>query len=97
MVRCGRKQLGLVRSRSAKLACLIDPEDGADLYLMFNADSEQMVFILPQPPRPGPWRLAVDTAAPAPQGCHAAGEERGLASQTSYAVESHASVMLVAC
>ena len=83
-------------SRSRSLACLIRPEDGPALYLMFNADPEPVAFVLPVPPRPAPWRVAVDTAQPSPRDCHAAGEEGALASQTSYAVGSRSSAMLVA-
>jgi len=83
-------------SRSRSLACLIRAEDGPALYLMFNADPEPITFVLPGPPRPGPWRVAVDTAQPAPRDCHAVGEEDALPSQAGYAVGSRSSVMLVA-
>jgi glycogen operon protein len=83
-------------SRSRNLACLIRAEDGPALYLMFNAEPEPIAFVLPAPPRPGSWRVAVDTASPPPRDCHAAGEEDALASQTSYAVGSRSGAMLVA-
>ena len=57
-----RQQPGLVGFAARSLACLIRGEDGPDLYLMFNADSEPIDFVLPTPPRPAVWRLAVDTA-----------------------------------
>jgi hypothetical protein len=63
---------------------------------MFNADPEPISFVLPVPPRPGPWLVAVDTAQPSPRDCHSTGEEGALASQTSYAVGSRSSVMLAA-
>jgi glycogen operon protein len=87
---------GWSNPRSRSLACLIRAEDGPALYLMFNADSEPISFVLPEPPRPGPWRVAVDTAEPSPQDCRAAGEEGALATQTSYAVGARSSAMLVA-
>jgi glycogen operon protein len=83
-------------SRSRSLACLIRAEDEPALYLMFNADPEPNSFVLPVPPRPGPWLVAVDTAQPSPRDCHATGEESVLASQTSYAVGSRSSAMLIA-
>ncbi len=83
-------------SRRRSLACLIRAGEEPALYLMFNALPEPVTFALPAPPRPGRWRVAVDTAQPSPNDCHAAGEEGDLASQTSYAVGSRTSVVLVA-
>jgi glycogen operon protein len=83
-------------SRARSLACLIRAKDAPALYLMFNADPEPIGFVLPVPPRLRPWRVAVDTAQPSPRDCHAAGEEAALAIQTSYALESRSSAMLVA-
>jgi glycogen operon protein len=83
-------------SRLRSLACLIRAGEGPALYLMFNADPEPITFVLPAPPRPGSWRVAVDTAQPSPRDCHAAGGEGALASQTSYAVGSRSSAVLVA-
>jgi glycogen operon protein len=78
------------------LACLIQGQGVADLYLMFNADAEPIGFVLPPSPRPGPWRLSIDTAQPSPRDFFASGEEFDLANPTSYVVESRASVVLVA-
>jgi hypothetical protein len=63
---------------------------------MFNAGPEPVAFALPAPPRSSRWRVAVDTVQLSPNDCHAAGEEGDLASQTSYAVGSRSSVVLVA-
>jgi glycogen operon protein len=82
--------------RKKWLACLIRGREGADLYLMFNADTERIVFVLPPSPRPGPWRLTADTAQVSPRDCFAPGEEIALANPTSYVVESCSSVVLVA-
>jgi hypothetical protein len=49
-------------------------EDGPSLYLMFNADRELLDFVLPVPPQPGIWRVAVDTAQPSPGDSHVTGE-----------------------
>jgi glycogen operon protein len=83
--------------RRRSLACVIHAGEEPALCLMFNAEPEPVTFALPAPPRPGRWRVAVDTAQPPPRDCHAAGEEGDLASETSYAVGSCASVVLVAC
>jgi glycogen operon protein len=83
-------------SRSRSLACLICGEDEPALYLMFNAEPEPLGFTLPVPPRPGLWRIAVDTAEPPSRDCHTVGEESALASQTSYAIGSRSSAILVA-
>ena len=82
-------------SRPHSLACLIRAEDGPALFFVFNADAELITFALPVPPPPGSWRVAIDTGQPAPQDCHAVGEEEALTSQTGYAVGSRSSVMLV--
>jgi len=83
-------------ARLRSLACSIGHGDGPALYLMFNADPAPIAFLLPVPPRPGPWRVAVDTAQPSPRDCHPAGEEDALASQTRYAVGPRSSAVLVA-
>ena len=78
------------------LACLIRGQEGPDLYLMFNADTIQITFVLPPSSRPGPWRLAVDTAQTSPHDCYAPGAEGTLAHPTRYVVASRSSVVLVA-
>jgi glycogen operon protein len=82
--------------REKWLACLIRGQDEADLYLMFNADTERVFFALPPSPRPGPWRLTVNTAQVSPRDFFAPGEELALANPASYVVESRSSVVLVA-
>ena len=83
-------------ARQKCLACLIRGQDGPDLYLMFNADTVRIAFILPPSPRPGLWRLAVDTAQASPRDFCAPGEEGALANPTSYVVASRSGVVLVA-
>jgi glycogen operon protein len=83
-------------SRLRSLACLLRPRDGAALYLVFNADPAPMTFALPPSPRPGPWRVAIDTGQPSPGDCHAPGEEGALASPTRLVVGARASAILVA-
>lgn len=80
-------------SRARCLACLVPADDGPALYLMFNAGSEAVGFVLPAPPRAGIWRVAVDTARP--WGACPNAEDRSLASQASYEVGSRTSAILV--
>jgi len=82
--------------REKFIACAIRSPDGADLFLMFNAEGEAIDFALP-PPRSGrSWRLIVDTVQPSPPGIPCLGDERGLADDASYPVQAHSSVVLVA-
>jgi glycogen operon protein len=78
------------------LACLIRGQNGPDLYLMFNADNVRIAFVLPPPPRPGPWCLAVDTAQESPRDFFIPGEEAAVANPRNYVVKSCSSVLLVA-
>jgi glycogen operon protein len=78
-----------------RLACLIRAEDGADLYLMFNADTEPSPFVLPPPSRPREWRVAVDTGQPAPRDAYAVGEESRLPDGTCHELAARSSVVLV--
>jgi len=75
---------------------LIRGQEEADLYLMFNADTERIVFVLPPSPRPGPWRLTIDTAQGSPRDFFIPGEEAAVANPRNYVVESRSSVVLVA-
>jgi isoamylase len=83
--------------RQKCLACLIRSQDAADLFLIFNAESEAVTFAVP-PPRPSySWRLAADTAESSPLGFYRSpGDEAALANPASYLVRSHSSVILVA-
>jgi glycogen operon protein len=83
-------------SRRRSLGCVIHGGEGPALCLMFNAEPEPVTFALPERPRPGRWRVAVDTGQPPPRDCHAEGEEADLASPTIYAVGARSSVVLVA-
>jgi len=79
--------------RQKCLACFIPGHDGADLFLMFNADSDAVTFVLP-PCSPRSWRLATDTAAPTSfYGPH---NEAVLANPARYLVQSRSSVIVVA-
>ena len=78
------------------LACLIRSQDMADLFLMFNADSNPVTFAVPPPRSPHSWRLAADTAASSPLDFYSPGEEAALANPANYLVQSRSSVILVA-
>jgi glycogen operon protein len=82
-------------SRQKRLACWILAEDGGDLYLMFNADPEPCAFVVPPPRPPRDWRVAVDTAQPAPRDACAAGEESPLPDGTRYELAPRSSAVLV--
>jgi glycogen operon protein len=78
------------------LACLIHADDGADLYLMFNADAVPRPFVLPDLPCSGRWRLAIDTAQPSMDHVDASERQAEVVDGSLYAVGSHASAILVA-
>ena len=82
--------------RQKCLGCLIRSQDVADLFLMFNAESETVIFTIPPPHFPCSWRLAADTAESSPLGFYSPGEEAALANPASYRVQSRSSVILVA-
>ena len=82
--------------RQKCLACLIRSQDVADLFLMFNAESEAVTFAVPPARSPCFWRLAADTAESSPLGFYSPGEEAALANPTNYLVQSRSSVILVA-
>ncbi|HUX10553.1 MAG TPA: glycogen debranching enzyme, partial [Terriglobia bacterium] len=82
-------------ARQKCLAGLIHGQGGPDLYLMFNADSKPVRFILPAA-RSGPWRLAADTTRPTPRDFYSPETEVPLRNPLSYVVESSSAVVLVA-
>jgi glycogen operon protein len=69
---------------------------GADLCLLANAGTEEVVFTVPAPPAGTGWRIAVDTAAPPPGDCAAPGARRPLAAPREARVAARALVILVA-
>jgi glycogen operon protein len=77
------------------LACWIAAQDGQGLYLMFNADTKPIKFVLPASGR-RPWRRAVDTAQPSPRDICSPGEEAVLGRVSRYVVKSRSSVVLLA-
>ena len=78
------------------VACLVRGQNGPDLYLMFNADTEAIAFILP-PPLPTTWRLVADTAKRPPGDFRGPGGEEDILEQpVRYVVEPRSSVILLA-
>jgi glycogen operon protein len=81
--------------RQRCLACLIRSQDAADLFLMFNAGTEAVAFVVPPLPSPGTWRIAADTAQPVQQDFYRPGDETELLNPASYTVQSRSSAILV--
>jgi glycogen operon protein len=82
-------------SRRKTAACLVRGDDGPDLYLMFNADTASVRFVLPPSARPRSLRLVADTSQISPDDFCDPGEESEV-SPTSYFVECRSSVILIA-
>ncbi|HEY7190034.1 MAG TPA: glycogen debranching protein GlgX [Vicinamibacterales bacterium] len=78
-----------------RVACLIHDPEGADLYLMFNAGTDTISFVLPEPTRAGRWRLAIDTAQSAPRDSDAAEQDAEMVNAAYYAVGARSSAILV--
>jgi glycogen operon protein len=75
------------------LACLVRGGDGPDLYLMFHPDAEALVFVLPEPPRGGNWRVVIDTANPSLDAHPVSGGPAVV--PTRYLAAPHSSIVLV--
>ena len=67
-----------------------------DLYLMFNASTDPVSFVLLPVSDGGRWHLAVDTFVPALQDLFEPGAEIVLEDQSSYRVEPRSSAILLA-
>jgi isoamylase len=80
--------------RQRCFACLILGKMEPDLFLMFNAETRSVDFCLPA--LPGKiWRLAVDTARPAPDDLYAPGNEPSLQGQMSFRLAPRSSAILL--
>lgn len=81
--------------KEKQFACLIYEEEQSALYLMFNADADAVVFVLP-PVSPGAqWCLAVDTSCKAPQDLFAAGAEPLWEDPKTYHLSPRSSAILL--
>lgn len=79
-----------------QFACLIHEDEQGALYLMFNAGTDAVDFVLPSVSPEARWHLAVDTGRAAPQDLFAAGEEPLCADQQKYQLSPRSSAILVA-
>ena len=82
-------------ARLKSLACLIQGQDGPDLYLIFNSSNNAARFVLPDP-RSGRWRLAADTTRPTPRNFYTPGSEVLLRNPQGYLIAANAAAILVA-
>jgi isoamylase len=81
--------------KAKQFSCLIHEDEQCALYLIFNADTNAVDFVLP-PVSPGArWHLAIDTARDAPRDLFAAGEEPVLKETKTYRMDPRASVILL--
>jgi isoamylase len=76
-------------------ACLIFGQPEPDLFLMFNAGAEPADFAIPAPQGNKIWRLAMDTARPAPEDFCEPGQELSMQDQISFRVEPRSSAILL--
>jgi isoamylase len=81
--------------RQKSLACLILGEMEPDLFLMFNADTRSVDFVIPALPSRKFWRLAVDTSRSAPDDLYEAGKEPSMEGQINFRVEPRSSAILL--
>jgi isoamylase len=77
-------------------ACLILGRSEPDLFLMFNADTQPIEFVLPAEGENRIWHLAVNTARPAPEDLYEIGHEPSLRGQERFRVEPRSSAILSA-
>jgi isoamylase len=81
--------------RQKSFACLILGQAEQDLFLMFNADTRSVDFVIPALPIGKIWRLAVDTSRNAPEDLFESGKEPSMQSQVSFRVEPRSSAILL--
>jgi glycogen operon protein len=80
--------------KAKQVSCLIQENKEKSLYLMFNAGTETVHFVLPSLAKGSKWYVAVDTAGESPRDLFAAGEEPALEDCHSYGLISRSSVIL---
>ncbi|MGE0822428.1 MAG: glycogen debranching protein GlgX [Candidatus Binatia bacterium] len=79
-----------------QLACHIAEGEVNSLYLMFNASTEAIDFVIPPAPYAAAWRAAIDTARAAPHDIFAAGAEPLCNDLPRYRLNPRSSAILVA-
>jgi isoamylase len=82
--------------RQKSFAGLILGRSEPDLFLIFNADTQPVDFLLPARDGSKTWRLAVDTSRAAPDDLYETGREPTLAGQERFRVASRSSAILSA-
>ena len=78
------------------VACLVHAEGTPQLFLMFNAATHGISFLLPRSQEPAIWRIAVDTGNTPPHDYLNPGEELPAGQLIRYEVGPRTSVVLVA-
>ena len=76
------------------LACLVRGTTGPDLYLMFNAGTTPVAFVVPDARPTGAWRVAINTARPSASGAGEPGPDH-LVNGMPYALAARSSAVLV--
>jgi glycogen operon protein len=82
-------------ARQKSFACLVLGETEPDLFLIFNAHTSSVDFVLPALPSNKVFRLAVDTSRSAPDDFHEPGNEPSMQGRTSFLVEPRSSAILL--
>jgi len=82
--------------REKSFACLILGRSEQDLFLMFNADTRPVDFLIPALSGSRVWRLAVDTSKTAPNDLYEIGKEPPMRGQVTFRVEARSSAILLA-
>jgi len=86
---------GWTDERQKSFACLILGQTEPDLFLMFNADTRSVDFVIPALPASKIWRLAVDTSRSAPDDLYESGKEPSMQGQISFRLEPRSSAILL--
>ena len=86
---------GWLDPHQRSFACLILGETEPDLFLLFNADTRSVEFVLPPLPTGKSWRLAVDTSRTTPDDLFESGKEPSVESQVAFRLEPRSSAILL--
>jgi isoamylase len=81
--------------KQKQFACLINENEQGALYLMFNAGTDAVDFVLPSVSPEARWHLAIDTGRAAPQDLFAAGEEPLWGDTQKYQLSPRSSAILL--
>lgn len=81
--------------RQKSFACQILGQTEPDLFLLFNAGTGPVDFVLPALPASKIWRLAADTSRSAPEDLFVPGKEPSMQGQISFRVEPRSSAILL--